>query len=158
MEIITGYTGEPHITSTQDRSGNQGSYGVNSYVLNVGNKFSAQIISANEVRVNDGVLSHQGCLGITGYGEYDSLTIDNGAQGMKRSDLIVCRYERNPETNVETMSLVVIKGTPSSSSPSDPSYNTGRIRQGASPVDMPLYRVNINGITISSLTVSVLRR
>ena len=64
MNIITGYTGEPHITSEQDRAGNQGSYGTGSYILDVGNKLSAEIVSANEIRIRDGVLSHQGCLGI----------------------------------------------------------------------------------------------
>lgn len=152
MNIITGYRGEPHITSDQDRDANQGSYGTGSYILDVGAKMAATIISANEVRIADGILSHQGCLGSIDKGQYESCTIANGTQGMKRSDLIVCRYEKDSETNVESLSLVVIQGTPSSSTPSDPSYNTGNIQSGASPVDFPLYRVNINGVTISSVT------
>ena len=152
MNIITGYTGEPHITSEQDRDANQGSYGTGSYILDVGAKMAATIISANEVRIADGVLSHQGCVGNINKGQYESCAIENGSQGMRRNDLIVCRYEKNPETNVESLSLVVIKGTPTSSTPSDPSYSSGNIQSGASPVDMPLFRVNINGITISSIT------
>lgn len=152
MDIITGYTGTPHITSAQDRAENQGTFGTGSYILNVGLKMAAEIISATEVRIKDGVLSHQGCLGIIESGMYDALTIENGSQGMKRRDLIVCRYEKNAETNVESLSLVVIRGTATSGTPTDPSYNTGSIQGGDSPVDFPLYRVNINGVSISSIT------
>lgn len=152
MNIITGYTGEPHITSAQDRDGNQGSYGEGSYILNVGDKLEASIVSANEIRIADGALSHQGCLGNIDRGSYESLTISNGTQGMKRSDLIVCRYEKDVETNVESLSLVVIEGTPAASNPVDPTYNTGNIQEGDSPVDFPLYRVNINGVNVSNVT------
>ena len=152
MNIITGYTGTPHITSAQDRDGNQGCYGTGSYILDVGEKMAATIESANEIRIKDGALSHQGCLGNIDNGLYEAVAISNGTQGMKRSDLIVCRYEKASGTNVESLSLVVIEGTPASSSPSDPSYNTGNIQEGDSPVDFPLYRVNINGVNVSSVT------
>lgn len=152
MNIITGYRGEPHITSNQNRDANRGSYGVGSYILNIGSKMAATIVSANEVRIADGALSMQGCVGNISTGSYEALAIDNGTQGMKRSDLIVCRYTRDTETNIESLELVVIKGTPASTNPSDPSYYTGSIQIGATPVDFPLYRVNINGITISSIT------
>ena len=152
MNIITGYRGEPHITSSQDRARNQGMYGAGSYIMNVGRKLQAQVISANEVRIRDGVLSHQGCVAIIENGAYDSLEISNGSQGMQRRDLIVARYTKDAETNIEDISLVVIEGTPASSNPVDPSYNTGNIQDGDSPVDMPLYRVNINGVSISGTT------
>ena len=152
MNIITGYTGTPHITSAQDRDGNQGCYGTGSYILDVGTKMSATIVSANEIRINDGALSHQGCLGNIDSGQYDSLAISNGSQGMQRSDLIVCRYEKASGTNIESLSLVVIEGVPAASNPTDPSYYSGNIHSGDSPVDFPLYRVNINGISITSVT------
>ena len=151
MDILTGYTGEAHITSAQDRAGNQGIVGEGSYILNVGNKLAADVISANEIRIRDGVLSHQGCFGIIESGTYDSLTIANGAQGMLRHDLIVCRYTKNVGTNVEGLELVVIQGTASATNPADPTYNSGDIQAGDSPVDFPLYRVNIDGITIDSV-------
>lgn len=152
MNIITGYRGEPHITSAQDRAVNQGAYGVDSYILNVGQQLQADIISANEIRIRDGALSHQGCVANIDSGMYDSVEISNGTQGMLRRDLIVARYEKDAETNIESISLVVIEGTPSASSPATPSYNSGNIQAGDSPVDMPLYRVNISGVNISSTT------
>lgn len=152
MNIITGYRGEPHITSGQDRAQNQGTYGTGSYILDVGRKLAAEIVSANEIRIRDGALSHQGCIANIEQGAYDSLEIANGTQGMSRIDLIVARYTKDAETNVEDIELVVIEGTAAASSPAVPSYNTGDIQAGDSPVDMPLYRVNISGVNIGSVT------
>ena len=152
MNIITGYRGTPHITSAQDRGKNQGIFGSGSYVLNVGQKMAAEIVSANEVRIRDGVLSHQGCVSIIEQGTYDSVEISNGSQGMKRIDLIVARYEKEAETNVESMTLEVIEGTAVSGTPEAPSYNEGDIQAGDNVVDMPLYHVNIDGVNITSLT------
>lgn len=151
MEIVTGYRGEAHITSTQDRAANQGSYGTASFILAVGQRLAAEAVSATEVRIKDGALSHQGCVAVITPGAYDSLTISNGSQGMLRTDLIVARYTKTAGTAVESIELLVLEGTPSPSNPETPSYNTGTIQTGDSPVDMPLYAVHINGITIDSI-------
>lgn len=152
MNIITGYRGEPHITSAQDRAGNQGSYGTGSYVLDVGNKLAATISSSNEIRIADGAICHQGCLANIDAGTYDSVSINNGAQGVNRIDLIVARYTKNSKTSVESIDLVVIQGSSVSGTPSAPSYRTGNIQNGDSPVDMPLYQVRLTGVTLSSVT------
>lgn len=153
MNIITGYRGTPHITSAQDRAKNQGAFGVGSYILDVGRMLEAEIASANEIRIRDGVLSHQGCVAVIEAGAYDTVEISSGSQGMERIDLIVARYTKDAETNVEDMQIVVIEGTPASSNPAAPSYNEGDIQAGDSPVDMPLYQVNISGISIGSCTL-----
>lgn len=152
MDIVTGYIGEPHITAVQDRDTNRGIFGEESYILNVGDKLAAEVVSATEIRIRDGSLCHQGCIGNITNGAYDALTISNGSQGMLRHDLIVARYAKNADTHAESLTLVVIEGEPAASSPADPAYNEGDIRDGDSPVDMPLYRVNINGVNISSIT------
>lgn len=41
MEIITGYTGKPHVTSEQDRDVNIGVVGEGSYVLRTGMQLAA---------------------------------------------------------------------------------------------------------------------
>lgn len=152
MNIITGYRGEPHITSSQDRAGNQGSYGTGSYVLDVGNKLAATISSSTQVRIADGAICHQGCLANIDAGTYDAVTINNGAQGVNRIDLIVARYTKDSVTGVESIDLVVIQGSSVSGTPTPPSYRTGNIQNGDSPVDMPLYQVRLNGVTLSSVT------
>ena len=152
MNIVTGYRGEAHITSDQDRAANQGAIGTGSYIMNVGQQMITETISATEIRIRDGALCHQGCIGVIAAGAYDVVEIANGSQGMLRKDLIVCRYTKDAETNVENLELVAIQGEPAASSPSVPSYNSGNIQAGDTPVDMPLYQVNINGISIDSIT------
>lgn len=151
MEIITGYRAEPHITSAQDRAVNQGAFGQGSYILDVGTQLAAEIVTANEIRVHDGALSMQGCTASIDQGAYDTLEISNGSQGMLRTDLIVARYTKAAGTNIEDVELVVIEGTPAASSPATPTYNTGDIQAGDSPVDFPLYQVNIDGVAIDSV-------
>ena len=149
MEIITGYKGEPHVESAQDRAVHQAIVGEGSYILDVGNNLSAEVVSANEIRIHDGVLSQQGCFGAVANGTYDALAIANGSQGMLRKDLIVCRYTKTGR--VENQELVVIQGTPSASNPAVPACNTGTIADGDSPVDFPLYVVNISGISVTGV-------
>ena len=153
MNIITGYMGEPHITSQQKRNTNIGIFGQSPRIVKgVGLELEATIISANDVDIADGMVVCQGCTAEVPYGTTESMIIENGSQGMMRTDLIVARYTKNAGTGVETMELAVIKGTPAASNPAVPSYNTGTIADGDSPVDFPIYQVNINGISITSVT------
>lgn len=152
MNIITGYRGEAHITADQIRDQNQGCFGDGSYILDVGSKLEATAISATSVQLADGIISHQGCTASIPYGSTEAVTIGNGTQGMQRIDLIVARYTKDAGTGVEDMEFAVIQGTPAASNPSTPSYNQGSIHAGDSPVDMPLFEVALDGISIDSIT------
>jgi hypothetical protein len=151
MNIITGYRAEPHITAQQDRNANIGIFGSGAHILDVGAQMSATVVSANEIEIADGTMVAEGCTAEIARGTTESLAIENGNQGMLRIDLIVARYSKASGTGIEDMSLVVITGTPASASPAVPTYNTGVIADGDSPVDFPLYRVNLNGISITSV-------
>ena len=151
MDIITGYTGSPHVTAEQDRDINIGIFGNESYVLQTGSQLTAEVSSNNEIKVRDGVIMHQGCAASIKKNTYDSLTITNGSQGMKRVDLIVARYSRDPSTNEESLTLKVIQGTPSENSLTVPGYTTGDIQSGDLVADMPLYQVILNGLNITEV-------
>ena len=151
MDIITGYTGSPHVTAEQDRDINIGIFGNESYVLQTGSQLTAEVSSNNEIKVRDGVIMHQGCAASIKKNTYDSLTITNGSQGMKRVDLIVARYSRDPSTNEESLTLKVIQGTPSENSPTVPGYTIGDIQSGDLVADMPLYQVILNGLNITEV-------
>lgn len=151
MNIITGYRAEPHITAQQDRNVNMGIFGAGTHIVNIGSKMAATVVSANEITIADGLLVAEGCTAEIERGTSESLEIANGSQGMLRKDLIVARYTKASDTGVEDMQLAVITGTPAASNPALPSYNTGSIVQGDTLVDFPLYAVNLNGITISSV-------
>ena len=161
MNIITGYRGVGHIYSHHDRETNIGIFGDGTYILDVGSGMAATVISANEVQIADGIMIGQGNTAEIPYGTSETLTIENGSQGMLRTDLIVARYTKAAGTAVEAMELVVIKGTPAASNPATPAYTTGSIADGDTLVEFPLYQVNIDGISITSVdalvsTVSVL--
>ena len=152
MNIITGYRAEPHITAQQDRDINSAVFTTGIYILNIGSKMAATIVSANEVTIADGLIVAQGCAAEIARGTSESMSIDNGDQGMLRKDLIVLRYTKEASTGVEDMELAVIKGTPASSNPATPSYTSGSIADGDTLVEFPIYTVNLSGITIQSVT------
>ena len=156
MNIITGYVGEPHVTSQQERNTNIGIFGSGIHIIGgVNSELEATVVSANLVEISDGMIVCEGCTAEIPRGTNDSLVIENGEQRMKRIDLIVARYTRNANTGAESMELVVIKGTSAASDPVSPSYNTGLIADGDSPVDFPIYQVNIDGISITSVDALV---
>ena len=154
MKIITGYRNEPHVTSQQERDMNIGLLGSGVHIMNVGSKMAATIVSANEITIADGLLIAEGCTATIERGTTESMAIENGAQGMQRIDLIVARYTKDSSSvkPIEDMQLAVITGTPAASSPAAPAYASGSIANGDALVEFPLYRVNINGITIESVT------
>ena len=154
MKIITGHKNEPHVTSQQERDMNIGLLGSGVHIMNVGAKMAATIVSANEITIADGLLIAEGCTATIERGTTESMAIENGAQGMQRIDLIVARYTKDSSSvkPIEDMQLAVITGTPAASSPAAPAYTSGSIANGDALVEFPLYRVNINGITIESVT------
>lgn len=83
------------------------------------------------------------------------VNIQSGSQGQNRRDLIVARYALNSGTGVETVTLEAIKGKPSAATPADPGIETGSIIGGAIVSDLPLCRVNLDGITITSIDTLV---
>lgn len=151
MELVTGHKGSVHVTSDQQGAFNTMIFGDGKYVLDVGSKFAYEIISNNQVNIKDGQLINQGRQFSTDFGDVDEVSIDNGAQGVKRIDLICAVYEKDITTGIETGSLRVVKGTPSETEPAVPSYTTGNILEGAVLDYMPLYKVNIDGLTITSV-------
>jgi hypothetical protein len=152
MHLVTGYAGTEHITAADQGSFNASLFGSGQYVLDRGNKFAASIVTNNQITVLDGDILMQGRHIRVNEGSYVDLTIENGAQGMLRNDLVVVRYTKNSESGKEEANLVVIKGTAVASNPSDPAYTSGDIINSHVLLnDMPLYRVVLNGLTIQKL-------
>lgn len=148
MKIVTGHTGQAHVTSNNDGEFNQGIWGDGLIVLNNGNKLNATIGSGT-VTIADGDLVFQGRHALIDYGDTEVLSIATGTVNMNRKDLICVQYKS--EAGVESMSLVVKKGTASSGTAPDPAYTTGVIRTGAVLAEAPLYRVNLSGSNITSV-------
>ena len=149
LHLVTGYGGSDHVTAADDGSLNAAIFGEGQYVLKRGNCLAASVINNNTVRIMDGDILMQGRHVRLNEGTYVDLTIENGAQGMKRVDLIVCRYTKNTNTGVEECNLVVIKGTESSDYATMPEVTLGDIiTDHAVQSDFPLYSIYLDGLTV----------
>jgi hypothetical protein len=149
MHLVTGYAGYEHITALDQAAFNAALIGTGNFVLDKGKVLAAQVISNNQIRILDGELMMQGRFVRLDPDTYVDLSIENGAQSMKRNDLIVARYAKNASTGVETVDLVVIKGTAAASNPADPEYTVGDITNGSSALhDFPLWRIPLDGLNV----------
>ncbi len=149
LHLVTGYAGTEHITSNDQGSFNAAIMGTGEFVLERGKQFEVQVISNNKVRVFDGDLLMQGRHIRLKENTYVDLFFENGTQGYKRSDLIVVRYEKDPVTDIESASLVVIKGVPTEDAYVSSEKITGDIlNEHALQNDTVLYKVNFDGLGI----------
>ena len=126
---------------------NAGILGLDDYVLDVHDKLKITVVSANKVTIGTGELVMQGRH--VSQGTPEDLIVTNGSQGQKRNDLIVCRYAKGSQ-NIESAKLVVVRGTPTTGTPTDPAVNTTSPLDGGTTYDMPLYRIPLDGITIGT--------
>ena len=151
MHLVTGYAGQEHITATDQAAFNAALIGTGQFVLDKGNVFEAQVITNNQIRILDGELVVQGRFVRLDPDTYVDLTIESGAQGKMRNDLIVARYTKNTVTGVESMDLVAVKGTAVESNPVDPAHTEGDITNGAATLhDFPLWRIPIDGLNVGN--------
>ena len=146
-ELVTGHAGKAHATAEQAAGLNAGILGLDDYVLNVHDKFEITVVSANKVTIGTGEMVMQGRH--VSQGTPEDLIVTNGSQGQKRNDLIVCRYAKGSQS-VESAKLVVVRGTPTTGTPTDPAVNTTSPLDGGTTYDMPLYRIPLDGITIGT--------
>ena len=146
-ELVTGHAGKAHATAEQAAGLNAGILCLDDYVLDVHDKLKITVVSANKVTIGTGELVMQGRH--VSQGTPEDLIVTNGSQGQKRNDLIVCRYAKGSQ-NIESAKLVVVRGTPTTGTPTDPAVNTTSPLDGGTTYDMPLYRIPLDGITIGT--------
>lgn len=134
FEIVDGMTGTKHISSDDLAALNIATVGKADCVLGYGDNFELTMVNSNTATLGTGV-------GMVGGKRFwnsaaTSLAIQSGTQGQKRNDLIVARYEKN-RSGVESITPVVIKGTPTTGTAADPKVTAN---------DLKLWRVPLNGI------------
>lgn len=148
MDIITGKTGKPHVTSQQDREINMSMFGKGNVVLPIGQQLRAELTSSNNIRIYDGMLSMQGCVASIGADGYQDLTIESLTTGSERIDYVCAKYVKENSTGYESVSLVVLSGTDGN----PPTISDNEIRNGATEAYFPLYSVKIKSATELTLT------
>lgn len=113
-------------------------------ILHAGSRMTAEIVSNNEIKINDGILCNYGrFMRIVGS---ETVRIENGTSGVKRTDLIVARFTTTGTK--ETHTLTVIKGPAGGA---EPSYNQTDIYSGTGTRDLVLYAVHLDGLNITSV-------
>ena len=138
FEIVDGMTGTKHISSDDLAALNTATVGKADCVLKYGNDFALTMASANSATLGTGV-------GMVGGKRFWNqapvqLTVKSGAQGQKRNDLVVARYAKT-SAGIESITPVVVKGTPTTGTPADPATTAN---------DLKLWRVPLNGITVGT--------
>ena len=151
MKIVSGRTGLPHVTSQQFRQMLEGIIGQGSYIVTSGENLKPELSSNNLLKIRSGMMAHHGCISCVDIGTYDEVTLTNGSQGMKRIDLIVNRYTRNAETEVENCSWKVIQGKPVASNPAVPAYTSGNLQNGDTVDECPVFEVHFDGINVTEV-------
>ena len=134
FEIVDGMTGTKHISSDDLAALNTAAVGKADCVLEYGDDFALTMASANSATLGTGV-------GMVGGKRFwnqaaTSLTVQSGTQGQKRNDLIVARYAKT-SAGIESITPVVIKGTPSADTAADPEVTAN---------DLKLWRIPLDGI------------
>lgn len=148
MEIITGYTGQNHIESSDVQALLRGIMGKDLYILDSCECLEAEIVNANTIRINSGDLIFQGVHCRIPYGESDTVTIANGASGYNRTDVIAIRYEKDAETDEESVSWAYYQG---GSNGRPPAVTEGNIEEGALVAEKVVFTIFFNGITPESI-------
>ena len=151
MEIVSGLGEKPHVTSQQFRQILEGTIGQKSYIVTSGENLEPELAANNLLKIRSGMMSHHGNVSSVKIGTYDEVELTNGSQGMKRIDLVVNRYTRNADTNIEKNEWVVIMGTPVASNPVAPAYTVGNLQKGDFVDDCPVFELHYDGINVTEV-------
>ena len=150
--LITGFKGSEHIKSADQGSFNAAFFGAGQFVMEIGNQFEGSIINNNTVRILDGDLLMYGRHVRIEPNTYEDLTVTTGTAGKNRIDLVCMTYEKNTSDGTEKAYLQVVKGTETEGTAAEPAYVDGNILNGATKNQMPLYRLQIEGVVLKSIT------
>ena len=148
--LDTGDTGRA-VSAESDGALFAGIFGNAKYVLENGSQFKAEVQSNNIVKISDGDAVMYGRHVRIPANDSALVTINNGHSGTNRIDLIVFRYTKD-STGKETVDLAVIQGEDSTGTAAAPATIDGDILTGAMQADFPLYRVELKGLNIVSVT------
>lgn len=151
VNIVTGKAGRPHISGSDLRAFNSGIAGMDG-ALQTGRMFAATTSAGNTITIADGDMIMQGVHWRIDEDTVKEVVLANGESGMRRCDLIIAHYHVNVETGIETVELEVIEGNATSGTPAPKSFVKGDLRSGDSDARMELYRVELNGFNVSTVT------
>lgn len=146
--IVTGHTGEAHITADDVRTFNAYTLGTADYVIKSNDVLALSIIDNHTVRLGSGDILMQGIHARIPHGYTEQIDLSLGTAGYNRIDLIVARYENTG--TIEKVTFEVLEGDSTAGEPEPPIPQSGDILHGDVAHEMPLYKVTFDGNVILS--------
>lgn len=148
-ELITGRGGTDHVDSEDFGAFNAVTLGDGTYILS---GCSMAMKTASTLHIAAGELLMQGRhVRIKGAGE--DIDVAVGTTGYNRNDLVVLHYKQ--EGGIESVSVEVVAGTPTTGAASDPELGGGSILNGDAEAYVAIARVPIVGLAPSEPVVLV---
>ena len=148
-ELITGRGGTDHVDSEDFGAFNAVTLGGGTYILS---GCSMAMKTATTLHIAAGELLMQGRhVRIKGAGEDVDVAV--GTTGYNRNDIVALHYKQ--EGGIESVSVEVVAGTPTTGAASDPELGGGSILNGDSEAYAAIARVPIAGLAPSEPVVLV---
>lgn len=152
--LTDGYKGEAHVRADHIGYYNLGMVGYDNgyFPSDYVGSFETEILSSNKVRIKQGV----GLIGGRRFAidSYEDVTIENGATGEKRIDVIYFVHTQ-ADDGKESIVLEVVKGTPTSGTPScTDSGSSGPIPNIAQKYYATAFLVYLEGVNITKVEMS----
>lgn len=148
-ELITGRGGTDHVDSEDFGAFNAVTLGDGTYILS---GCSMSMKTATTLHIAAGELLMQGRhVRIKGAGEDVDVAV--GTTGYNRNDIVALHYKQ--EGGIESVSVEVVAGTPTTGAASDPELGGGSILNGDAEAYVAIARVPIAGLAPSEPVVLV---
>lgn len=148
-ELITGRGGTDHVDSEDFGAFNAVTLGDGTYILS---GCSMAMKTATTLHIAAGELLMQGRhVRIKGAGEDVDVAV--GTTGYNRNDIVALHYKQ--EGGIESVSVEVVAGTPTTGAASDPELGGGSILNGDAEAYVAIARVPIAGLAPSEPVVLV---
>ena len=141
VHLVTGHSGEIHVTAAEQGRLNAYLWGEDAYALS-GAKIT--IVDDNTVHISEGTLLINGRhVNLNDGG--DDVSIESGTVGKYRRDMVCLKYEMNIVSGVEKCSWVVQKGE-AGDDYTTPVVDSQSILDGDNPCLIPAFTVDVNNL------------
>lgn len=151
VHLVTGHSGEVHVTAAEQGQLNGNLWGRDAYVLDGA---GISIVDDNTVHIADGILLVNGRhVNLNDGG--DDVSIETGTVGKYRRDMICLKYEMDVVTGIERCSWVVVKGV-AGEDYTTPTVDAKSILDGANPCLIPAYTVDVDNLLKLTATAELL--
>lgn len=142
LENIT--LNESNVTASIDAYIHHCLFGYNG-VFKCSQQLKCEIINNNLLKIYDGLFINQGRFYRIAPGSYEEIKLENGVVGQKRYDLIVSHFETDGVNEKHEIKVISGEGE------TIPQYTNSDTFNGGTVSEMPLYLVEIDGISIKSV-------